>query len=204
MNNLSKHFKIIHNIISQAEADLLVLEADKKLRRIFREYEPHHFDNVIRGYRECTATNWNPASQSSLETSSNNNDLRVQTIMETMQERIRRETGRDNIRFCSPHILDLKDGQSGILAHVDNLQASGSVISGLSLISNAVIIFKAISSDFQFRILIPPNSLYIQTDTLRFKFTHEIPLSEDENHSIDGNYIVRKRRLSIILRDIKN
>lgn len=66
------------------------------------------------------------------------------------------------MEFMPPHVLDLKDGESCIGPHVDHKQASGHVISAISLISPCVLIFRHVESGQVHKVLVPPNSLYAQ------------------------------------------
>lgn len=111
------------------------------------------------------------------------------------------ESAFETNQFIPPHILDLRDGNSGIGPHIDYLNASGGIIAGLSLISPAVFVFK--KGNESFRALVPPNSLYIQFDELRYEWTHEIPMTNDPDHHVNGQFIERGRRLVMLLRDKK-
>lgn len=192
------------------------MKIDWKLKRLMPQYEEGHFDRVIKGYRECTVSSWDPSNSVEVD----ENTTFMHSIVNDMKAKIKEivpGNAFDSQSFIAPHILDLRDGNSGINAHIDYLDASGGIISGLSLLSPAVMIFKFkekyakaryvsqnLSDDQRsFKVLIPSNSLYIQWDELRYEFTHEIPNSESIEHSIDGQFVKRGRRVAIILRDKK-
>lgn len=143
-----KCFRIIKNFITQQESDFLVKEATRKLSRIYRNrpYEETHFDSVITGYKECQYSDYAP----------------IKDIIDRMASAAQDTLGRD-IKFQVPHILELRDGNSGIGAHVDHIQAFGSVIGCLSLISPAVLVFRHKDTKEQvFRALVDPTDFYIQ------------------------------------------
>jgi hypothetical protein len=119
--------------------------------------------------------------------------------MNRMMQKVNDTIGKE-FRFLPPHCLDLQEQESGIMAHIDNLNASGEVIATISLLSPCVLIFKLGDVEVR-RELIEPLSLYIQAGPLRDNATHEIPMTDDPNHSIDGHFIIRKRRISIMIRD---
>jgi hypothetical protein len=208
---------IIPNFINEMQANRLVKAIDLKLKRIMPLYEEGHFDRVIRGYRECTISMWDPAV--SIEDNNySEDDIFARSLIKYMQSRIKDLVPKESFEshsFIAPHILDLRDGKSGIDAHIDYLHASGGVIAGLTLLSPAVMKFEfkarydegsysVLPSDSKsFKVLIPPNSLYIQRDELRYEFTHAIPMSESLDHSIDNIFIPRHRRIALILRDKK-
>ena len=117
-------------------------------------------------------------------------------------ERSKVQTPHRDWEWSPPHLLDLRDGKSGIGPHVDLKEASGAVICCLSLLSPCVLRFTHTQRPQEtFKVLIPPMSMYCQRDDLRYLYTHEIPMTDDPDHSIDGEKIIRNRRLAILLRD---
>lgn len=147
--------------------------SSKKLHRISPKYSTRHFDGVISNYRECL-----------------NSDLSFVNLpaLKRIRKIVRDALGRE-LTFQTPHILELKDSSSFILPHVDHKEASGKVIATLSLLSSCVIIFKRLDGLHEFQITIPQNSLYVQFDSLRYDYTHELPAGSG-------------RRIAIIQRDI--
>jgi hypothetical protein len=177
------------NFLRLSESELLIKEANRNLNRLAgKKYENRHFDGVISGYRECITDKF------SLEA----NEI-FQRIKSTATDIVQKE-----LEFGSPHILDLRDHKSEIKRHVDS-RTFGDVICGVCLISPCVMIFRDYKTSEEVgRILLPARSFYVQWDKTRYEYTHEIPLTEDENHAIDGNFIMRKRRISIMFRSKKN
>ncbi|KAI8897265.1 hypothetical protein BC833DRAFT_594562 [Globomyces pollinis-pini] len=196
-DKILKDLMIIPNFVDSTTQSILVKEADKKLKRTWgKVYEENHFDSVIQGYRECIASDW--AEDVGQEFA----NAKTQPIIKNAANQVRERLGMPNLTFSPPHILDLRDGQSGIRPHVDHLKAFGSIISGICLISPCVIVFKDKNTNEEcFRLLLEANCLYAQKDFVRFNFTHEIPMTEDDNHSFRGKHIIRNRRITVMLRD---
>ncbi|KAJ3090831.1 Alpha-ketoglutarate-dependent dioxygenase alkB 7, mitochondrial [Quaeritorhiza haematococci] len=184
--------------LSEEEHDTLKAGCIQKLARLCRgPYVETHFDGVIRGYKECTVSSW---ALSSSPNTANTDDDKILRILERARQSLRTWTKND-IPFISPHILELREGNSGIGPHVDNVKASGNIVAGLCLISPAIIIFRRKDNPQQYiRALLPERSLYLQRNALRYSFTHEIP--EDRSlHSFRGKEVLRGRRISIMFRD---
>jgi hypothetical protein len=182
-----KNFFKFKNFITSLESEELVKRVNKKFRRI--PYESRHFDNVITGYRECICSSW-----------ITNEDPFVKNIVDRMILKANETLGRE-FTFQPPHVLDLRDGNSGIGPHIDNLHASGDIIASLCLLSPCVLIFRIEGQEIG-RVLVEPNTFYIQAYDLRYNCTHEIPMTDDTNHSIDDVFIPRNQRISIMIRDI--
>ncbi|KAJ3114455.1 Alpha-ketoglutarate-dependent dioxygenase alkB 7, mitochondrial [Phlyctochytrium bullatum] len=194
---------VLPDFITPAEESLLVAAADARLRRLARgPYLESHFDNVIRGYKEASISSW---ALSEEQAGPEGRD--VARVMDRMRARINEELGRwgrETVeRFLPPHVLELRDKDSRIGAHVDNLEASGHIVAGLCLLSPAVAIFRHTSnpSTHFFKAHLPARCLYYQNDAVRYDFTHEIPAQDDPDHSFKGAHVDRARRLCILLRD---
>jgi alkylated DNA repair protein alkB family protein 7 len=181
-----KNFWRFKNFISTSESEMLLRLVDKKFRRM--PYESKHFDNVITGYRETVCSDWIQRKEFPSD------------IIERMKTTVNATLGRSYV-FQPPHVLDLREFDSGIGPHIDNLGASGDVIAGLCLLSPCVFVFRREGVEIA-RQLVEPNTLYIQAHDLRYHCTHEIPMSNDKDHSIEGRFIQRKRRVSIMIRDV--
>jgi hypothetical protein len=134
---LPRHF-------STDEHDALVTLALSKMRRTLGArvtYVRNHFDGVIDGYRECSASEW-------LNTS---NLLRrkVLTLFPS------------TTRWHPVHVLDLASW-GGIQAHVDN-DSGGQFVVGVCLASSAVMRLRSRSNpENRFDVLLEPGSLYVQ------------------------------------------
>nr|KAJ3418354.1 Alpha-ketoglutarate-dependent dioxygenase alkB 7, mitochondrial [Polyrhizophydium stewartii] len=180
---------------------MLVLETTKKLRRLFgrQGYLEGHLDTVIKGYKEATISGWMTAA-----TAQNEDEARVVAVLERVKDAMDEWLGRDRaVKWGPPHLLDLRNGNSGIGAHVDFVQESGAVIGGVCLLSPSVIVFrhKDRPDTDHFKLLAPPRALYMQADNIRYDYSHEIPMTDDPNHSFRGEFVERERRISIMMRD---
>lgn len=132
-----------------------------------------------------------------------------------------------DLPFLPVHVIDLgKDGF--IRPHVDSVKFSGDIVSGLSLLSPAIMqLRKSDHAEGQeekshqspkqdetqspapstVRLLLPPRSLYILHGEARYQYGHEIlpPCEQDTTGEtwMDGTVVMRERRLSLIFRDEK-
>ncbi|KAH7341881.1 hypothetical protein B0J17DRAFT_277990 [Rhizoctonia solani] len=97
------------------------------------------------------------------------------------------------------HILHLAS-TGVILPHVDNVEASGSLIAGVSLGDTRTLrLTQSATSlvDASFDVLLESGSVYIQRDDVRYKWKHEIPnVAEFRGRRVGGG-----QRMSIMLRD---
>jgi hypothetical protein len=182
-----KNFYKFSNFITKNESNELMKRIDKRFRRT--PYQKSHFDKVITGYRESICSSWITGE-----------DSFTKDIIDRMTVKANQVLGKEYV-YQPPHILDLQDGNSGIGAHIDYLKSSGDVIAALCLLSPCVIIFRLDGQEIG-RELVEPNTFYVQAHELRYKCTHEIPMTNDPNHSIDGVFIQRNRRISIMIRDV--
>ncbi|GAA6016655.1 hypothetical protein JCM10207_000136 [Rhodosporidiobolus poonsookiae] len=103
------------------------------------------------------------------------------------------------------HLLHLSSS-GAIYPHVDNLEAFGRQIVGVSLGSERVMRFKRVSEPgegmekggpHEFEVLVEPGSAYIQREPLRTHYTHEVL----EKANWEGRQVGGSQRLSIMLRD---
>ncbi|KAJ3265381.1 Alpha-ketoglutarate-dependent dioxygenase alkB 7, mitochondrial [Chytriomyces hyalinus] len=211
---LASQLTIVPAFLSPHVHDCLATAAQLKLKRLARgPYLEGHFDAVIKGYKEATVSAWalpNSLSSDPLQDKMDDayidsSDQSVNRILRHFEATVNAFLASHNTptvkRWLSPHVLDLRDGNSGIGAHVDHKSAFGDVIAGLCLISPAVMRFRHIEEPAAvFDVLLPPGCMYIQTGSVRHMFTHEIPISPLE-HSFNGKVIERKQRISIMVRD---
>ncbi|GAA5909553.1 hypothetical protein JCM6882_003453 [Rhodosporidiobolus microsporus] len=104
------------------------------------------------------------------------------------------------------HLLHLSS-RGAIYPHVDNLEAFGRQIVGISLGGERVLRFKQVSEPGEgepknegpsvFEVLVGPGSAYIHGEPLRTHYTHEVLETADwEGRKVGGS-----QRLSIMLRD---
>ncbi|KAH9263966.1 hypothetical protein BASA83_012591 [Batrachochytrium salamandrivorans] len=135
---------IIPNFITHAEQEFLEQQITKKLRRLFgREgYREAHTDHVITGYKEAAVSAWasSPDFYCCYCCCYCTRRTDVVTILERAKAAMSAWLGPSRqVKWSPPHLLDMRDGHSGIRAHVDYVEASGSVIGGLCLLSPAVV-----------------------------------------------------------------
>ncbi|GAA5944449.1 hypothetical protein JCM3775_006636 [Rhodotorula graminis] len=110
----------------------------------------------------------------------------------------------------SLHLLHLSS-RGSIAPHVDNLDAFGRTIAGVSLGGERVMRFKRVSDPgtdgdvepalrdgpSEFEVLLEPGSAYVQSEPLRTHYTHEVL----ETATWDGRQVGGTQRLSLMLRD---
>ncbi|KAI9622722.1 hypothetical protein H4Q26_015004 [Puccinia striiformis f. sp. tritici PST-130] len=160
-------------------------------------FEAGHFDEVISGYREMQVAQLVPdlsitdsSSSTSDTTTSSYESLKL--ILARLQAILPQSTRPPLI-----HLLHLSS-KGKIDPHVDNLEASGSTIIGLSLGSTRVMRLghKSVPIDAHLKVLLPPGSVYIQRDSVRYNLQHSIPA----NDSFRDRQIIGAQRLSVMLR----
>ncbi len=213
-------FILVPGYLSPEEQEMLLAAAAKKLKRALGKqvrYEDGHFDGVITRYRECSATDWAGAAPSASEVLDDRDkgttasETLLSTIPQSPQgtnrtspsevmQSIKQEFFPPCWKWVAPHILELEAGRGGIKPHVDHLDASGEVVAGLCLGSDAVMeLIHEGDPEKQFRVLLPKGCFYFQRDTVRYHYKHGIPI-ELEDHQFKGKVIPKDRRISIMLR----
>uniref|UniRef100_A0A1I7TGL0 2OG-FeII_Oxy_2 domain-containing protein n=1 Tax=Caenorhabditis tropicalis TaxID=1561998 RepID=A0A1I7TGL0_9PELO len=176
-------FKKLKNrdFITEEEEKSLLVEVEPHMKRL--RYEKSHWDDAIHLYREREQRKW---AESNLEVIS----------------RIRTESfgpGTEHLTYV--HILDLhKDGV--IKPHIDSIRYCGDVITGVSLLSDAIMRLrhKDRKEELILDLMMPRRSLYRLGGPGRYDFTHEV-LADSES-TWNGEKVPRGRRVSIICRDI--
>ncbi|KIP08164.1 hypothetical protein PHLGIDRAFT_104744 [Phlebiopsis gigantea 11061_1 CR5-6] len=144
-------------------------------------FEEGHYDNVIRRYREIHVSSW-PDDQPELQ--------RLLQRLQELHPPVPTQT----------HILHLaSDGE--IQPHVDNTEASGSWILGVSLGSpRGLRLENAEDPSDTFEMILPSGSVYIQRDSTRYNYKHSILLRGDVGLTrFNGG-----QRLSIMIRVRQN
>ncbi|XP_055841151.1 alpha-ketoglutarate-dependent dioxygenase alkB homolog 7, mitochondrial [Episyrphus balteatus] len=199
-----KHMRLIPDFITIEEEQKLFEEIEPYMKRL--RYEFDHWDDAIHGFRETERKNWYPHNREIIE--------RVRStafVGEIMQY---------------VHVLDL-DEKGVIKPHVDSTRYCGTTISGMSMLSDAVMRLVRTdekkyqqgnsvqndSNDDEYRnqpttvlkgnfyadILLSQRSLYIMSHSARYNFTHEI--LSNENSNFKGSPVKKGRRISIICRN---
>ncbi|KAG8968952.1 hypothetical protein FRC03_005497 [Tulasnella sp. 419] len=156
------------------------------------QFEEGHFDGVIHGYRECHVSNWPEEVHPLLD--------RIIALMPGGQF-----SHESSIKpAIQSHLLHLStDGE--ILPHVDNVEASGRVIVGVSLGSTRILRLQKASTQTEqpnppewIDILLESGSVYVQRDTVRYQFQHSIPRASAI--PFRGQALPDGQRLSIMIR----
>ncbi|TIB77328.1 hypothetical protein E3Q23_01388 [Wallemia mellicola] len=162
-------------------------------------WQTSHFDNVITGYREANVRSMTVPNVVSEEgilgilkrlygcLYDNSTELTKLQANDMKDERLE-DDDLSVPKWIQSHILHLSpDGT--IQAHVDNQEAMGSTIMGLSLGEERLVEFNN-ESKGSFLVRLPSGSVYIQKSKLRYEYKHSI---------LQGN--CRDQRLSLMLRD---
>ncbi|KAI9357024.1 hypothetical protein DFJ73DRAFT_214249 [Zopfochytrium polystomum] len=118
---------IREGFLSPQEHDLLVDACSRKLGRLARgPYAEGHFDQVIKGYKEASISSWSRTPLVAATSVLNNADEGPVRLMARFRTAVNEELqcrGLEPVKdWLDPHILELREGNSGIGAHVDNLQ----------------------------------------------------------------------------------
>ncbi|KIM32343.1 hypothetical protein M408DRAFT_326942 [Serendipita vermifera MAFF 305830] len=145
------------------------------------QFEEGHFDGVIRKFREARITDsqWSSFGDSQLD----NIIGRLRSLFPTDA----------TLQFQVLHLAS----EGEILPHVDNVDASGSVIMGVSLGSGRVL---RLEDDHGRRWdqLLEPGSCYIQSGTVRYEYKHSILKAGP----LDATSHASRQRLSVMIRDM--
>ncbi|ORZ31746.1 hypothetical protein BCR44DRAFT_1441555 [Catenaria anguillulae PL171] len=181
---------IVPSVITPAEHDLLVSLCHRKLKR--SAFLAAHFDKVISGYREMSASHWKVGVPASV---AEENERQVRAILckcYAVLDRVRqdaRDGGEGKMvnmegntkwsletgGWLAEHILELNETGT-IGAHVDHLTASGTLVAALSLISSTPVVFQHVEHpEWTVEIQAEPGSLYFQMNDFRYDFTHAVP-----------------------------
>lgn len=143
---LEDHFVVIPSFLSDEEQIDLSKESQYKIARLCqKQYDEGHYDNVIKGYKECSA------SSLSSNPIINRSTIFISRLLS------------DEFKWLPPHLLDMRKNDSYILPHTDNLNASGRVVAGLCLESDTVMTFTHTQNEMlKFKVLLPKGCLYVQ------------------------------------------
>ncbi|KAH6918720.1 hypothetical protein BKA70DRAFT_1176270 [Coprinopsis sp. MPI-PUGE-AT-0042] len=122
------------------------------------DFHEGHFDGVIHHYREMHVSAWPEG-------------------IDGLSDILKRLLYLCPTRQVQTHILHLAS-YGDILPHVDNLEASGSFIMGVSLGDERVLHMESPQieshSPEPFDLLLPSGSVYLQRDTARYTYKHSI------------------------------
>ncbi|KAG8745119.1 hypothetical protein FRC10_008730 [Ceratobasidium sp. 414] len=186
--NLPAHsFVVYPQFLSTDEQAVLLKSALAKLRgKRRRRSSPGHFDGVIRDYREMTVSAWPSSSPAGLA------DVLLRLYRLVDPQHTPADPGITTPPNVQTHVLHL--ASTGlILPHVDNVEASGSMIAGVSLGDTRVLRMSRDRETF--------DVLLESGDHLRYRWKHEIPNPATFRDRVVGN---GGQRLSVVLRDKYN
>ncbi|ORZ06219.1 hypothetical protein BCR42DRAFT_496389, partial [Absidia repens] len=190
-NDYLDDFLLFPEFITDEEHAIITQHCEKKLKRSLGRnapYEPGHFDGVISGYRECSASGW----------MSHDDDHWMGPFI---HDRIYKALFPSHFTWLAPHLLDLA-AHGEIRGHVDNIEASGSVVAGLCLKSPAKMVLEHVDDpSCQVAIFLPPRCFYIQRDTVRYQFKHAI--MGPEASVWNGKPFEKTDRISLMFRNTK-
>ncbi|KAG2061191.1 hypothetical protein BDR06DRAFT_1001513 [Suillus hirtellus] len=159
----------------------------------YYNFQEGHYDGVIRHYREMHLSSW-PEDQ--------NPDLSC--ILARLQ-------GLYPTSNIQTHLLHLSSAGE-ILEHVDNIEASGTWILGVSLGAARILRMESTSNpEESFEVLLPSGSVYLQMQVqsiclqLEAKSQSRDSVRYDYKHSVlkAGGDIKAGQRVSIMIRDRK-
>ncbi|GAA5978641.1 hypothetical protein JCM5350_002463 [Sporobolomyces pararoseus] len=175
------------------------------------EFEQGHFDGVIRGYREMLVRRGH--FDSTFKDESKRPELervlgKVYSLLPPSSAATDESSPSVSPLDPPPHLIMhlLHLSSTGrIFPHVDNLEAFGRTIVGVSLGGGErVMKFKQTSEPTEqvqgpkeFEVLVPSGSAYIQQEPLRTHYTHEVL----DQVTWEGRTVGGTQRLSIMLRD---
>jgi alkylated DNA repair protein alkB family protein 7 len=135
----------------------------------FETLTQNHYDGVIHNYREVHLSSWKefPGLSPILD--------RLHSLLPTQ-----------NIQT---HLLHLAS-KGKIDPHIDNTDATGNWIVGVSLGASRILRINGVANSDSFDVLLPSGSVYIQSDVIRYKYMH----------SILADAIFEGQRLSVMIR----
>uniref|UniRef100_A0A914ZT24 Alpha-ketoglutarate-dependent dioxygenase AlkB-like domain-containing protein n=1 Tax=Parascaris univalens TaxID=6257 RepID=A0A914ZT24_PARUN len=178
---ISHSCSVIPDFITEKEERSLLNEIEPHMKRL--RYEKSHWDDAIHLFREREQRRWSEENESIIQ-------------------RVRDKSFKKGDAHLSyVHILDLhKDGV--IKPHIDSIRYCGDVISGMCLLSDAVLRLrhKDRKDELIVDFFVPRRCLYRMGEYGRYEFTHEV-LGKDESF-FNGRPVPRDRRISVICRDL--
>jgi len=99
----------------------------------------------------------------------------------------------------STHLLHLAP-HGEILPHIDNLEASGSIIVGLSLGAERILRLEHKETGGGWDVRLGSGSVYVQRDRVRYEYKHSV-LPYGDRSAWDGEELEAGHRVSIMIRD---
>ena len=174
-SQLKQGFNLKEDFLSEEEEQEILGEVNHRFMR--RKYNKGHWDGAIVLYREMEKLEWNV------------------TNMKIMRRFEKHVFGSEDNFLSATHVLDLhEDGY--IKPHIDSIKFCGALVSGLSLLSDAVMRLQLDENNYA-DVLIPRRSVYIMSNDVRYKYTHEILPNVA---SVCGKEVNRTRRITVMKR----
>lgn len=169
----------IEEAISIEEENILLSYLHGLLKN--KKYQGAHWDNVISRYRELELT------EAVLPDT-------IKPIISSLKVKIECCL-KERVNFLPVHVIDL--AKTGFISpHIDSIKFSGKLIAGLSLQSERLmhLVHSEVEAEAEpkklgvnepqsIEIRLPPRSLYILTDLLRYNYSHQI-YADMCNHSL--------------------
>ncbi|EIM90184.1 uncharacterized protein STEHIDRAFT_50297 [Stereum hirsutum FP-91666 SS1] len=147
----------------------------------YYQFEEGHFDGVIKRYREIHVSSWGV----------NQPEPPLVSVLDRLHGL------HPSGSATQTHVLHLaSDGE--ILPHIDNTEASGSWIMGVSLGDERILRVapdEKYTATEPFEIALPSGSVYLQKDSVRYRSKHSILPATNRNQ--DGT---NTQRLSVMIR----
>ena len=178
-SDLSRGFSLKENFVTQAEEQSIIEEINPRLLR--RKYNKGHWDGAIVLYREMEKKEWTE---------------RNAAVMKRFEQHV---FGGEENSLSETHILDLSP-EGLIKPHIDSIKFCGALVSGLSLMSDAVMRL-TLDEENYVDVYIPERSLYIMSNAIRYKYTHEILPSPT---TVGDRTVERTRRITVMKRSKEN
>ncbi|KAG2020445.1 hypothetical protein CC2G_005786 [Coprinopsis cinerea AmutBmut pab1-1] len=143
------------------------------------DFHEGHYDGVIHHYREMPLSSWPDAAG-----------------LPAILERLHSLCPTKDIQTHLLHLSSYGD----ILPHVDNIEASGTWIMGVSLGDERVLRMEGAAGDSDrieaYELLLPSGSVYLQRDAVRYHYKHSIVRKPQNQLGGHG------QRLSVMFRDL--
>uniref|UniRef100_A0A3Q0R7B9 AlkB homolog 7 n=1 Tax=Amphilophus citrinellus TaxID=61819 RepID=A0A3Q0R7B9_AMPCI len=180
VQRLGSQVEVRTDFITEKEEAAFLQELESGLKK--KRYEFDHWDDAIHGYRETERLRWGAECEEILN-------------------RVRSVSFAQGSQLLGPvHVIDL-DKTGYIKPHIDSVKFCGNTIAGLSLLSDSIMrLVKDDSPSEWLDLLLSRRSLYILRDQARYNFTHEI--LKDEESVFNGQRVPRRRRISVICRNL--
>ncbi|XP_045135841.1 alpha-ketoglutarate-dependent dioxygenase alkB homolog 7, mitochondrial-like isoform X2 [Portunus trituberculatus] len=142
--SVSSSFTVVPDMVTEAEEAMLMKEVEPHLKRL--KYEFDHWDDAIHGFREVERSRWSQ---------------QISCILDRICKTAFPDTCQ---QLPQTHVLDL--AKSGVIKpHVDSVRFCGNTISGLCLLSDAVMRLRHVKLEDQVvDVLVKRRSLYIMSE----------------------------------------